>query len=177
MIGTYPLDALEKTAWKRLSITKGRYSQIHGMANAQNKFIRTSDTLSSHFAFFFFFNASFWGEFSFKIGKKNILFGEGNGAQFQPPKQQKKNTVRHGASWTIIVQLAPCQISLFLIIFAAENLTWWETLKTGFLTSQPKYCFYLLTDSVLLCTHVLRLSKKDVKWLLVLWQGLKISTQ
>ena len=53
-IGTSPLDALEKTACKRLSITKGRYSQIHGMANARNEFIRTSDTLSSHFADFFF---------------------------------------------------------------------------------------------------------------------------
>ena len=74
----------------RLSITKGRYSQIHGKANARNEFIRTSDTLSSHFADFFFFEYFILRGIFFQNRGKNILFGEGNGAEFRPQKQQKK---------------------------------------------------------------------------------------
>ena len=91
-IGTSPLDAFEKTAWKRLSISKGRYLQIHGMANARNEFMRTSYTLSSHFADFFFLNTSFWGEFSFKIGEKKHTFWRGEWGRISAPKTAEKNT-------------------------------------------------------------------------------------
>ena len=63
------------------------------MANARNEFIRTSDTLSSHFADFFFFEYFILRGIFFQNRGKNILFGEGNGAEFRPQKQQKKNTV------------------------------------------------------------------------------------
>ena len=63
------------------------------MSNARNEFIRTSDTLSSHFADFFFEYFILRGIF-FQNRGKNILFGEGNGAEFRPQKQQKKNTDR-----------------------------------------------------------------------------------
>ena len=64
--------------WTNKITAKGRYSQIHGMANARNKFIHTSDTLSSHFADFFFEYFILRGIF-FQNRGKNILFGEGNG--------------------------------------------------------------------------------------------------
>ena len=91
-IGTSPLEALEKTAGKRLSITKGRYSQNHSMAKARNEFIRTSDTLLSHFADFFFEYFILRGIFFQNRGKKHT-FWRGNEAEFRPQKQQKKNTV------------------------------------------------------------------------------------
>ena len=70
------------------------------MANARNEFIRTSDTLSSHFADFFLEYFILWGIF-FQNRGKNILFGEGNGAEFRPQKQQKKNTPLSPVPWTI----------------------------------------------------------------------------
>ena len=68
------------------------------MANARIEFIRTSDTLLTHFADFFFFSEYFIlrGIF-FQSRGKNILFGEGNGAEFRPQKQQKKNTEGGGS--------------------------------------------------------------------------------
>ena len=73
----------------KASYRSPRDSQIHNMANARNKFIRTSDSLSSHYAGFFFFEYFILRGIFFQNRGKNILFGEGNGSKFRP-KQQKK---------------------------------------------------------------------------------------
>ena len=78
-----------RCSWKRLSITKGRYSQIHDIANARNEFIHTSDTQSSHFADFFFEYFILRGIFFQNRGKKHT-FWQGEWGRISAPKTAEK---------------------------------------------------------------------------------------
>ena len=90
------------------------------MANARNEFIRTSDTLSSHFAdgFFFFFEYFILRGIFFQNREKNILFGERNGAEFRPQKQQQK---KHCSVIIILIHFVDEKVKILIWIYIFQK--------------------------------------------------------
>ena len=109
------------------------------MANARNEFIRTSDTLSSHFADFFFFqNFILRGIFFQNRGKKHT-FWRGEWGRISAPKTaEKKNTDSKGANQTALPDMKTD------LLFCCSHAP-----KSGFLSPMP-FPMYLYASGPLI---------------------------
>ena len=132
-IGTSPLDALEKTAWKRLSITKGRYSGFTAwLMHGTNLYALPTRCRHILPIFFFFEYFILRGIFIQNRGKKTYFLARGMGPNFGP-----KNSRKHWFILNILDSSSPRNTSskiltssfyILMRIIKSQNRTEWTGL-------------------------------------------------